>query len=241
MLGAEALQVRTSAPERQISTGVPTLARLITWHLRAVARTAVPVGFEAAAERLRAIGAAHPGRKLIFCWWMEQALVQMAALHVARGPGGYGLPSIGETEFACDEYYGGQLTAEVLARAGATPVDLRWTRPAARAQDLRAIIRSARPLGIAVDGHGPYGRVGPAFARLVMRCGAVAVPLAAWPSRSRQVRIRVALAVPRRRTRLALVVGEPIAAEGSPAELAGRIQSGLEATRAAARRAAGAP
>lgn len=205
---------RSSTPDSASRPG-PLEALTSAWlarRVRRVAASAVVVGAAAARARLDAALAAHPGRKLVAFYWIEDVLPMMvadAAVHGVFGPG------IEEIRFVCDDSLGGRVAESLLARLGRRTLLLRWRHPGNRVRDLQRILRSAEPMGIAVDGHGPYGRVGEAFPRLVESAHAVAVPVAVVADRSSRVWAKAMLAVPRPGARLAIAVGEALDAESA--------------------------
>ncbi|MFM7142323.1 MAG: hypothetical protein ACKO2K_10480, partial [Alphaproteobacteria bacterium] len=165
------------------------------------------VGADAARARLDAVRDAHPGRKLVVFYWIEDVLPMMVADVRAGGLLGTGADAF---RFACDDSLGGRVAESLLGRLGRRTLSLRWRSPGDRVRDLQRILRSSEPMGIAVDGHGPYGRVGDAFPRLVESARAIAVPVAAIADRSSWVWARAMLAVPRHGARLAVAVGEAV-------------------------------
>jgi lysophospholipid acyltransferase (LPLAT)-like uncharacterized protein len=128
-----------------------------------------------------------------------------------------------------DESFGAEVTAWLLTFVGRETRPLRWRDPISRAADLREVIRRREPVAFAVDGHGPYGRVGPGFPRLLERMGAAAVPVAARVSRKIPVRLRATFDVPLPGTRLAVLVGKPVHPETAGPALLETLQASLDA------------
>ncbi len=209
------------------------VGRLLAARARAVAEGATVLGAAAARGCLDAARSAHPARKTILFYWIEDVLPMMVMDIRAREVLG------GETEafrFVCDDTFGGCVAESLLSRLGRRTLLLRRQRPAERIRDLQRIMRSIEPMGIAVDGHGPYGRVGEAFPRLVESAGAVALPVSVVADRSHRIWARASLLVPGRGATLAIAVGDPLPASavGSGAE---PFQAALDATRVACRAA----
>lgn len=188
---------------------------LVRW-VRAAAPRHPVLGDREARERLEAALSAHPGRRLVLYYWIEDVLPMVLTDTRFRGGSGHWARGV---RFVCDDTIGGRVAERLLAGLGRETVRLRWKNPMERIRDLQSILRSGSPLGIAVDGHGPYGRVGEGFARLASSARAVALPLAAVPARVRHLRANALLAVPRRSSPIAIALGDPIAApaEGTPA------------------------
>ena len=210
---------------------------LLAARVRSIAGSVEVLGAAGARSRIEEARASFPGRKLVLFYWIEDVLPMMVAdVHA----GGLLDAGAGEIRFACDDSLGGRVAESLLSRLGRRTLLLRWRRPAERIRDLQRILRSKEPMGIAVDGHGPYGRVGDAFPRMVESAGACAVPVAVVADRATRVRARALLAVPRRGARIAVAVGPPIVGDAASGGAA-PFQSALEAARdAAARDALGA-
>lgn len=212
---------------------VRLVVRVLDGHLRRVARTARAVDAEAARARLRTLHEDLGGSRVLLFYWIEDALPLMLGARLAEDF----LRS--EIAFIRDETVGGRITSGMLERAGRPVRDLRTSPPAARARDVQDLIRDPGWLGIAVDGRGPYRRVGLPFARLAARRDGFAIPLAARVDRAWTVRAGAALRIPRRGTAVTVRFGEPIPCRpGADATLLQRLlQDGLDETVAAAERA----
>ncbi len=221
-------------------TGVPNLrpagrvadlvAAILTVELHRRAKCARPAGGEAARDRLADVRRRFPGRKVVFFYWQQDVL---GLFVLARAPGAVtGL--LGDVELACDDTFGGRVTVSVLRRLGGRWCRLSRSNLVERARDLQAIVRSPEPMGIAVDGNGPYGRVGREFSRLLTRCRAVAVPVAVECDRWVSVRARARMKLPCRDASVALGLGETIDGGSSVTDLHSRLEAGLaEAAREA--------
>ena len=207
------------------------LGAILARRVRQVAGSVEILGLERARGRLDAAREEFPGRKLVLFYWIEDVLPMMVTDAGARG---LLAPGAEEFRFVCDDSFGGRVAEALLSRLGRRTLLLRRRRPGERIRDLQRILRSREPMGIAVDGHGPYGRVGDAFPRLVESADACAVPLAAVADRAARVRLRALLAVPARRSRIAVEVGAPVVATSAAGAVP--FQAALEATRAACRR-----
>ena len=211
---------------------MPSLARTIgratAGYLRVVGRSTRIAGADAARERLAALHAG--GRKVVLVYWTEEILPLVLAAwkaDVRLGPGD------DDIEFMCDDSLGGRITAEVLARFGRRARIIHWSQSAARVRDVQELLRTDSPLGLAVDGTGPWGRVLPSIPRLIQRCGGVAVPIVAVGNFS-FLRIRARLALPRPGGRLACAVGDPIELADDLPDAAQALAAGLDRARRSA-------
>ena len=198
-------------------------------YVRRSARRVEPIGADTAMASLRAVRAAYPGRKIVLFYWIEDILPMMVIDRQQDARAGWSR----DIEFICDDTYGGRVTECLLQSLGRRTLFLHRTKPVQRIRDLQAIVRSKAPMGITVDGGGPYGRVGAAFARLLDRTGAIAVPMSAVAARAWHVRLRAILSVPHPRTAVALTIGEPITEIGADDAGIARLQDALERVRAA--------
>jgi lysophospholipid acyltransferase (LPLAT)-like uncharacterized protein len=93
---------------------------------------------------------------------------------------------------------------------GGRLIPLSYSDPVERLRTLRWFLEARPPAFLAVDGHGPYYRIGAPFANLarslsatVVPCAALARPHVTFPA----LRVRVSIPVPR--SRLMLVLGRP--------------------------------
>lgn len=137
-------------------------------------------------------------------------------------------------DFICDDSFSGSVVAR-LTGALDRPVRI-LTRESFqdRVRDLRGLMQTDAPIGIALDTGGPYGRVDPALVRLAQRCRARLVPLVALTSRSIPFWHDPLLGLPLPGTVLTLAAGETVDAEG--ADVLGRAQSSLDLADTEARR-----
>lgn len=206
----------------------PILARWV----RASAPRHPALGTHAAHEELEATRSAHPGRRLLLYYWIEDVLPIILTDTRRRGESGDWARDV---RFVCDDTIGGRVAERLLAGLGRQTMRLRWKNPMERIRDLQTILRSGTPMGIAVDGHGPYGRVGEAFSRLASSSQAIAVPLAAVPARVRHVRANALLAMPRRRSPIAIALGDPILPPGDEVAAVSVFEAGLGQARERAR------
>lgn len=212
------------------------IGALLAARVRRLAASVEVVGADRARARLEGARAAFPGCKIVLFYWIEDVLPMMVADVRVRGLLAAGT---GEIRFVCDDSVGGRVAESLLSRLGRRTLLLHRRSPAERLRDLQRILRSKEPMGIAVDGHGPYGRVGDAFPRMVESARACAVPLSVVADRGARVRLRALLSVPSARARIALEVGEPIGPESARCG-AGPFQAALDDARAAGRLAVAA-
>lgn len=202
--------------------------RVLAAWVRATAGSHVVLGAAECRRRFEEARAAHPGRKVVLYYWIEDVLPMILSDQQGRGAAG---DWAGEVQFVCDDTIGGRVAERLLAGLGRRTLRLRWKNPMERIRDLQVILRSDTPMGIAVDGHGPYGRVGDPFARLVASARAVALPLSAAAGRARRVRANALLAVPRRRSPIAVGIGRALVAEGGSEPGAAALQAALDDAR----------
>lgn len=185
--------------------GRPARALGHALHRRLVAvRPSIEVLDSAALEVWREVRREDPGRRLFLYYWIGDSLPLMLYVGMAGE-----VPE--PIEVVCDDTLGGQVVATVLSRFGMPHAPLRLARPAARIRDMQRLMKSTTTTAIAVDGRGPYGEVGREFARLIRESGALACPVAARLDRSWLAWPRPRIAVPRRRARLSVVLGRPVA------------------------------
>jgi hypothetical protein len=213
---------------------VRALASVVSRRFARIAESIQLFAVADAWQRLAAVTSRWPNRKVLMCYFTEQMPILFVGLASVRYRVGTLPPSFfTDIRVVRDDSIGGRLSAELLVRNGVTPLSLRWRSAAARAADLKEIIRVPRPIAIGVDSHGPYGQVGPAFARLVRRCDAVVIPVGIAADRTHRIRLRAPLAIPRVGARIAFAIGDPIDDPAS-GELASSIARSIHAARDAA-------
>jgi len=211
-------------PPDRISPGRPARAigSAIHRRLAAVAPSARREGLEEARTRLATFVRAAAGRRLFLAYWLEDVLPLMLygclGDKVVEGP----------LRFVCDDTAGGKITAEILTRMGQSHAPLRLGNDAVRVRDVQRLIVEPSVIGIAVDGRGPYRLVGRESARLVQRCDAVVLPLAIRVDRAWTIWPRPRIRLPRPRTSLVVVAGDPVEPGRDLDALRARMQSALE-------------
>lgn len=185
--------------------------------------------FDSIAEVIRRATA-----RVVLYYWNVDA-VALAVLVASSGPRmGHVWSRI---EVVHDESFGGRISRDMAQGFGFGTRSLHWGREDRRARDLVALMRSHSCVAIAVDGHGPYGEVGGAFARLMGKLDAVAVPVAVVASEYWSLPVRARIAVPRARSCVAAVAGRPISSVGiSVNQLQSDLAAGLGEARGAAMR-----
>lgn len=203
--------------------GAALLGRAVGGYLQRVATHVEIVAGHQNEERLSAIARVCGFRKVVLCYWIEDMLPLMLARYTRGSMAGI----FERVEFIVDDTYGGHLTAAILARLGTQTRCLHWFSQAARAKDVRELIRSTRPIGITADGHGPYGCVDARLARLLRQGKAIAVPLASAQSRSWSFRLRARLSIPRSGSRVGIVLGEAIDASTAEEGLREALENGI--------------
>jgi hypothetical protein len=197
-------------------------------YLRRIARNVQVLENSEDGVEVATLRARFAGRRLVFCYWIEDILPLLLA-GLARGSS---LRSVmKDVEFLCDDSLGGRTTVAILDRLGRKWRLLHWFEHRARVQDIQELIRYDNPIGIAVDGHGPYGNVGSSFARLLEKQEAVAVPIGAQARPSWSVRLRARLSVPRPSSKVAVVSGSALDATVGTKVLREALQESLDQVR----------
>jgi hypothetical protein len=168
---------------------------------------------------------------LIVCYWIEDAFLLILADYWLRTRSQERLP---EFRPVCDDTFGGSVTKFLLEALGRKATTLRRHKGAERIADLQQIIRSRASIGIAVDGHGPYGRVGASFCRFAERCSALIIPIAARARFCLTPRLRARIAVPAPRIPVAVAVAAPISVRHGESLSPDAVESGLWAARRSA-------
>jgi len=201
------------------------ISRVAARHLQKIAGGSEILGVQDVAVRLTEV-LKSPHKRVVLYYRIEDVL-PLALVFCASGAELAG--PILEVEFLCDDTYGGRVSASLLTEIGLTARFIHWSSLGARAQDVHQLIRSPAPLGLAVDGHGPYGMVGRSFSRFLKRTGAVAVPLAAGVSSAWHLRIRAPIVLPRHGTRVCVGVGDLVRADSGDEEFRVALQRALDA------------
>lgn len=211
-------------PSDQIVPGraAVMLSRLLHRRLEAVAKETSLLDTGAGPSRMSELRAAAGGGRLFLYYWIEDSLPLMlyATLVGARAE---------PLRVVCDDTFGGQVTAALLARLGHERAPLRLRSPAARVRDMHDLIKDPRATAIAVDGRGPYREVGREFAKLVRSAGAAACPVAVRIDRDLPVWRGPRIAIPRQGARLSVVMGDAVAGSDDVDALRGQMQTAVEA------------
>lgn len=198
-------------------------AGLLAAGLEQFARGPALRGAETVQAAWDEIGRAHPGRRRILYYWTEAGLPLM--LYGFRNGSWLGRDLV----IVHDETLGGRVTAALVRRMGRPLWRLRHRRQGEMARDLGGLIRDGRPVALAVDGRGPYGSVGPEFARFVAGCDAIAVPLGVRMESSVRLRLTGPIRLPRRGAEVELLLGEPLDSRNPSGDLRGALEEALEA------------
>lgn len=189
------------------------------------------VGDEQAASSLEALFRAEtPFAPVVYYW--QRDVISLFLLGTSNSRLG---ALLRELEYVCDDSFGGRVTAELLRRLGGRPrcVHRGWSTE--RLRELHRMLRSSTPIGIAIDGHGPYGVVRDEVGRLLSGARAVAVPVAVAASRSVPLHLRAVMLLPRRDARIAVTVGERVdvarVRDDAAAQMDGALRRAAEAAR----------
>lgn len=211
---------------------------LVRWIATAIAnsvrRLAIAVHVveeEQAARALEAaLSAPMPFAPVIYYWQRDVLLLLVLGISSSQLR-----PLLRRVEYICDDSFGGRVTAELLRRLGGYPRLIHRAWSVDRLRDLRRMLRSRTPIGIAIDGHGPYGVVREEVGRLFSGARAVAVPIAAAATRTIPMYVRAIMLLPRRQARIAVSVGAPVDLTCTRRESSGQMELALRRTTQAAR------
>jgi len=203
------------------------LATVLSGYLRSIAATVEIREWREAQLRFESLSRLAITRPVVVCYWIEDVLPLITVAFHKSLRLSDGLAGIAEIGWVCDDTWGGVITACTIERFGGRPILLPWTRVGPRIAAVQRFLRAPGATGIAVDGHGPYGRIGQSFVRLLRGMGAVAVPIAVGAAPSRHIRLRARLEVPCRGSRIACFVGDPIEPKGSVVDLRERVELGM--------------
>lgn len=185
--------------------------RILHWRLDAV-RPSLRVLDHGAPQAWRGVRGTEPGRRLFLYYWIEDSLPLM--LYAGRSG------KIPESlQVVCDDTLGGRVVATVLSHLGLPHAPLRLARPTRRIRDVQRLMKSTITTAIAVDGRGPYRKIGIEFPRLVRESGGLACPIAARVDRSWTAWPTPRIVVPRRGARLSIALGSPSSAATDEEEL----------------------
>jgi hypothetical protein len=140
-----------------------------------------------------------------------------------------------EVDLVCDDSFSGSVVARLTRGLGRQVRILTRRTFQDRVRDLRMLMQTESPIGIAIDTGGPYGRVDPALPRLAQRCGARLVPIVALASPSVPFWREPELRLPLPRASLSLAIGEAVASDDPDA--VAKLQSSFDLADARAHRA----
>lgn len=195
-------------------------------YLRRIAPAVCLEGTDEAEAAWQTLRGDCPNRRFLLYYWTEAGLPLM--LYGFRRDGLLGR----DLAFVHDETLGGRVTADVLRRLGRDRLALRHRRPGTLARDVGKLARATAPIGMAVDGRGPYGHVGAPFARLARQAEVIAVPLGVRVRHASKLRLAGPVALPRRGTEITFSLGRPIDCRLAGDDLRGRLQAELDSASA---------
>lgn len=216
----------------------PSAARVLYRYLQAVGRRAHLTcvkqdGSALAPEDVRRTFFVRPdGRSILPTYWGADA-VAVAALPFLDP---IFLAAAREVAFLFDDTFGGHVCGALVAQLGGRFVVLPRPGDARRLEKLRDVMRRGGSYAFAVDGGGPYFKVGHGTASLARSFGAFIIPLAcvARPALPWVHRSRISFPLPW--SRVAVAIGDPIDALSMDRHaIVRRLQGDLEALARTAR------
>jgi len=113
-------------------------------------------------------------------------------------------------EAVADDSIGGQLTQALYKRILLHGRLLSFRSAESRLEDLRTIMDLKPPLIMAADSHGPYRQIGMGMARLARHYENLVHPLSVVCDRVVHIFPRIRMAVPRRNSKIVVLVGAPL-------------------------------
>lgn len=224
-------------PSTRESPLVRCVATLASGFLRSLARRVEIAADEEAARNLAHWFAEARSAPVLFFYWQRDVL----ALFVLGTSDSQVGALLRRVEYLCDDTFGGRVSAAVLRRLDGRSRLLSRSSAVARARDLQGTMRAKSALGIAVDGHGPYGTVGLEFARLARGSRGAVVPVAVGSSAEVSIWLRARMLLPMPRARLTIAVGDPADRSLAPEALRASLQAALDRVSEATRGKVAAP
>lgn len=177
------------------------------------------------------------GRRLLFVFWSADAMAFMLLPFVQSSLRRF-LP---ELQFLFDDTIGGRLSAEFLRSLGGQSTILGLPGSPLRLERLRCVVADRRSCVFAVDGGGPYRRIGTGVVTLATTVGARIVPIAIRARPSIAITPFSHVAVPLPGCRVGAAFGPPIAVSRASDRrtVAEEVRQTLESLRRAAYHLAG--
>ena len=196
--------------------------------------------------------------------WEEEAtyfLQQFFCVHNYAGPAlyllwiadhlnlvslGYVSPSFRQMarqfKFFADDSFGGLVMRRTIRSLGAESLPISQADPVKRLQLLRSVMLNRPSVFLAVDGRGPYFKIGTGIVNLAIAIRGTVIPcsILARPALN-LTNLAVSVTLPLPRSRLLIAVGKPIShnelkASGPPAAVALRLEQDLLGVRGNANR-----
>ena len=225
----EALELHSATPR-----GIETLAAgAFLRYLRVVARRSAlcVIDVEGRALDARAVQAAlcertPGGRPVIVVYWGADAVAVALLPFLSRAF----LDATRSRRFLFDETFGGRVCAALIGQFGAQCAMLARAGHPQRLEQLVKVMRHGGALAFAVDGGGPYFRVGSGVGSLARTLKAIVVPVAAVPSRAVRWVHRSGISFPLPFGEIRAAIGRPVdGLHRNRREVASEIEASLHA------------
>lgn len=212
------------------------MARVLLAYLRRVGRT---VRLTCLDDRQRPCGPEDVARHLAETSPRVLTYLVADSLGVAIAPLSHPAlqMSLGAFHVLADMSLGGRITASLIQQMGGSATLLPLPGDAERLHTLREIMTSDESVAFAVDGGGPYGRVGTGIVALAGVLGGSIVPVTALVRPALPLLHRSGVAIPLPGCRVTIAVGAPVAVgrRGDRRAAAGVLERALGSLRVAAR------
>jgi lysophospholipid acyltransferase (LPLAT)-like uncharacterized protein len=205
-------------------------ARALHRYLRSLARCGVARYVDDGGRLLdpgdvrRALAPRADGRPLLPVYWGADA-VAIALLPFLEATF---LEAAQRLTFLFDETFGGRVCAGLVAQLGSQSVMLARAGRPERLEHLSFVMRRGGSFALAVDGGGPYFRVGTGVASLARALKAVVVPLACTATPAVPWLHRSGISFPLPRCRVTAAIGRPIDASRPRQTVVEEIQAALD-------------
>lgn len=227
------LQVSRLMPAPAAPSGIEAAAAgVFHRYLRSIARRTrirpVDVAghtMDAAAIRAALTGERPDGRPVVVVYWGADAVAVALLPFLERAF----LDAARSREFLFDETFGGRVCAALMQQLGSRYVMLAPPGRPERLEHLGAVMRRGGSYALAVDGGGPYFRVGSGIATLARTLKAFVVPIAAVATRALPWVHRSGISFPLPFGEVRVAIGRPVDGLGGDRHaVVGEIQRSLE-------------
>jgi len=205
-------------------------ARVLSRYLRSTARWGVARYVDERGRALDsvdvrgALASRADGRPLLPVYWGADAIA-VATLPFLGPPF---LEAARRITFLFDETFGGRVCAGLVNQLGGQSVMLAPAGRPERLEHLSLVLRRGGSFAFAVDGGGPYFRVGTGVASLARALKAFVVPLACAATPAIPWLHRSGISFPLPRCRVTAAIGRPIDGSGPRQTVVEEIQAALD-------------